>query len=619
MLSLKNPFIFAPIKTGYSDGNGRITEKHFAFYSRRAKYLGAITPEPFYLDKGLREIPTQLGIDNDDKIEGLKKLTGIIHQFNTKVIAHLSHPGRMANPKIPGNYYVSATHMPCENGGATPQKMDIDDIKKAVGLFVNAAIRAEKSGFDGIELQFGHGYLPAQFISPFVNNRNDEYGGSFENRIKFSLEILRALKEVTNIPVIIRISGDEMIPEGIKLPEMIDFSKILEKKGVQAIHVSAGSVCSTPPWYFQHMFIEKGKIWEFAKAIKNNVDIPVIFVGRINKTDDIERIKNDYAADYIAIGRALVADPDFIGKYLAKVKGQIRPCLACEQGCLGGVRAGQGLKCLVNPEVGKETEALKPAQTIKKCAVIGGGLAGMQACITLKRRGHMVDLYEKDKLGGQFNLAHLTPHKKSMARLVPYFINELKTNKINTIFKEVTNSDMLSKYDCVVLATGSKPAVPRIEGLDKYYWADIMLEKNLPSDKKVLIIGGGLVGVDIATALIPRNNQIIIAELLADFARDMEMIAREISLRQMNEKKVIFSDHTNIKRIDGKTVYAERNNELIQFDNIDIIVISVGTQSYTPLKNELNNSVPVYVIGDAKNIGNAQGAISDGYESAKEI
>ncbi|MBN2519073.1 MAG: hypothetical protein JXB17_01095, partial [Bacteroidales bacterium] len=165
MLSLKNPFIFAPIKTGYSDGNGMVTEKHLAFYNRRAKYLGAITPEPFYLDKGLREIPTQLGIDNDDKIEGLKRLTNVIQQFNTKVIAHLSHPGRMANPKIPGNYYVSATNMPCENGGATPQKMNVDDIQKAIDLFANAAIRAEKSGFDMIELQFGHGYLPAQFIS----------------------------------------------------------------------------------------------------------------------------------------------------------------------------------------------------------------------------------------------------------------------------------------------------------------------------------------------------------------------------------------------------------------------------------------------------------------------
>ncbi|MBA7538922.1 NADH oxidase [subsurface metagenome] len=139
--------------------------------------------------------------------------------------------------------------------------MDRDDMKRVITLFVEGAIRAVKAGFDIVELQFGHGYLPAQFISPFVNDRNDEYGENFENRIKFPLEILTAVKEAINLPVIVRISGDEMIPEGIKLPEMINFSKILENKGIEAIHVSAGSVCSTPPWYFQHMFIKKGETW----------------------------------------------------------------------------------------------------------------------------------------------------------------------------------------------------------------------------------------------------------------------------------------------------------------------------------------------------------------------
>jgi len=619
MLCLKNQFIFAPIKTGYSDGSGIVTQSHLDFYKRRAQYLGAVIPEPFYLDKGLRELPTQMGIDNDNKIEGLKKLVDTIHKYETKVIAHLNHPGRMANPKIPGNYYISSTDKACENGGATPKRMNRDDMKKVITLFVEEAMRAEKAGFDIIELQFGHGYLPAQFISPFVNDRNDEYGGNFENRIKFPLEILKAVKDAINIPVIVRISGDEMIPAGIKLPEMIGFSKILENNGVQAIHVSAGSVCSTPPWYFQHMFIKKGKTWEMAKVIKEKINIPVIFVGRINRLDDIEKIKNEYSADYIAIGRALLADPDFIGKYFSEVYGAIRPCLACDQGCLGGVKAGQGLKCIVNPEVGKETETVKTAKKIKKCAVVGGGLAGIQASITLKKRGHEVDLYEKNKLGGQFNLAHLTPHKKPMGSLVPYYIDELKNNKIKIINKEATSSDIISKYDGVILATGSKPAVPSIQGLDKFYWADIMLEENLPSNKKVLIIGGGLIGVDIATALISRNNKVIIVKRTTDFGEDMEMISKNLSLKMMKEKESVFSDYTYIKKIEGRTVYAERNGEHITFDDIDIIVVSTSMKSYNPLENELKGKMPVYVIGDAKKVGNVQDAISDGYEIAKEI
>jgi len=619
MLQLKNPFIFAPIKTGYSNKEGVITDRHLAFYKRRSQYLGAVIPEPFYLDKGLRELPTQLGIDHDNKIKGLKKLVDSIHQSGTKVIAHLNHPGRMANPKIAENYYVSSTHRPCENGGATPKKMERKDMKKVTDQFVKGALRADKAGFDFIELQFGHGYLLAQFLSPFVNDRADEFGGSFENRVRFPLEILQAIMDSVRLPLIARISGDEMIPDGIKLPEMIKFSDILEQKGVKAVHVSAGTVCSTPPWFFQHMFVPKGKTWEMAKEIAKAIDIPVIFVGQINCFDDIEKLKREYSAEYLAIGRALVADPDFVGKYLAELEGPVKPCLACVEGCLGGVKSGQGLQCLVNPEVGRETEALEPAKKRKKYAVVGGGLAGMQAAITLTERGHEVSLYEKNTLGGQFNLAPLTPHKKSMVRLVPYFIEELKNHQVNIFHREATKSDLTSKYDGVILATGSKPAVPSIPGLSDFYWADILLEENLPENKKVLIIGGGLIGVDIATALISRNNKVIIVKRTTDFGEDMEMIAKTLSLKMMIEKGTIFSDFTHIKRIEGKTVYAERGGGETRFDDIDVIVVSTSMISYNPLEKELVGERPVYVIGDARKVGNAQDAIRDGYETAKRV
>ncbi len=619
MIELQSPFIFAPIKLGYSDQNGYVNERHVAFYKARSHYLGAVTIEPLYMDKGLREIPTQLGIDNNDKINGLQELVETIHKSGAKAIAHLNHPGRMANPKIPGNYFVSSTDKPCENGGTAPKRMNNEDMEEAINLFVTAAKRAQEANFDIVELQFGHGYLLAQFISPFVNDRTDEFGGTFENRIKFPLEVLQAVKNSVDLPIIARISGDEMLPNGIKLPEMISFAQILEKYGVEAVHVSAGSVCSTPPWFFQHMFIPKGKTWEMAKEIKQNINIPVIFVGRIDMFEDIDRVKNEYSADYIAVGRALVADPDFVGKYLGKEEGAVKPCLACAEGCLGGVKSGQGLQCLVNPEVGIETETLEIANQPKKYAVIGGGLAGMQAAITLKKRGHEVDLYERDKLGGQFNLAPLTPNKKSMARLVPYFVEELKNNGVNIIYKEATKSDILSKYDGVILATGSKPSVPDIPGLDKFYWADILLEENLPENKKVLIIGGGLIGVDIATALIPKNNKVIIVKRTTDFGEDMEMIAKTLSLKLMNEKGTVFSDYTHIKRIEGKTVFAERNGENIQFEDVDMIVVSTGMESYNPLEKDLENKMPVYVIGDAKQIGDAQDAIKDAYETAKKL
>jgi len=285
----------------------------------------------------------------------------------------------------------------------------------------------------------------------------------------------------------------------------------------------------------------------------------------------------------------------------------------------GGVKSGQGLQCLVNPEVGQESDIVKKAKNFRKFAVVGGGLAGMEVGITLRKRGHSVDLYEKDKLGGQFNLAPLTPNKKSMALLVPYFIEEVKNNDVNVIFKEVTASEIISKYDSVILATGSIPSVPQITGLDKFYGADILLEQNLPRDKIVLIIGGGLIGVDIATAIIPLNNQVIILKRTSDFGEDMEMIAKNLSLKMMQEKGTIFSDHTLIKKIEGNTVFAERNGEYIQFNDIDIIVVSTGMKSYNPLEKEIKNKMPVYVIGDARHPGNAQDAIGDAYKTAKNL
>ncbi|MBN2430068.1 MAG: FAD-dependent oxidoreductase [Acidobacteria bacterium] len=619
MLQLKNPFIFAPIKTGYSLGDGMVTDRHIAFYDVRSKYLGAIIPEPLYLDPSLREIPTQMGIDSDDKIPGLKRMTDSIHHWGTKVVAHLNHPGRMANPKIPGNAFLSSTEQACENGGAIPKRMNPEDMKKTCQLFVHAAKRAQEAGFDILELQFGHGYLLAQFISPFVNDRTDEYGGAFENRIAFPLMVLEEVKKAVALPVIVRLSGDEMLPKGIKLSEMVELSKILAGKGVAAIHVSAGSVCSTPPWFFQHMFVPKGKTWDMAKEIKEKAGVTAIFVGRVDCAEDIETLKNDYSADFIAVGRALVADPDFVGKALGEVKGRIRPCLACVEGCLGGVRSGKGLQCLINPQVGRETEPVQKADVQKKYAVVGGGLAGMEAAITLRKRGHEVDLYEKRELGGQFNLAPLTPHKHSMTKLVPYFVGELNDNNVNVIYKEASENDLISKYDGVILATGSEPSVPWIPGLTSFYWADILLKENLPQNKHVLIIGGGLIGVDVATALIPLGNKVTIVKRTTDFGGDMEIMAKTLSLKMMKDRGTVFSDHTHIEKIEGKTVYAEKNGEPIRFEDVDIIVVSTSMKSYHPLEEKLRGKIPLYVIGDAREVGNALDAIEEGFEISRAM
>lgn len=617
MLDLRNEFIFAPIKLGYSDGTGQVLEKHLHFYDRRSKYVGAVTPEPLYIHKGLRELPTQLGIDSDDKIAGLENLTAIIHQNGAKAIAHLNHPGRMANPKIPGNFFVSSSATPCENGGQTPKAMDESDMNEAILLLTSAAQRAEKSGFDIIELQMGHGYLSAQFLSPAVNQRKDSYGVDFEGRIKFPINMINAVQKATNLPLIVRISGDEMIPNGFHLEEMIQFSQILHDMKVDAVHVTAGTVCSTPPWFFQHMFVPKGKTWDMAAVIKKAIDISVVAVGKIHSAADIEKIKAEGKADYIAMGRALVADPDIVGKYLGEVKGQILPCLACSEGCLGGVKSGQGLGCVVNPRVGNNKFKCKETTDSKAIAVVGGGLAGMEAAIQLKKRGHNPVIFEKEKLGGQFNLAWLPPGKSSLKELVDYYVEEIDYLHIPVENKEFLEEDAQG-FDEVIVATGATPIAPNIEGLKKYYWTEFLYDNQLPENESVMVVGGGLIGMEVASKLVEKTNKVIVVEMLDEVARGMEMIEKKMTLAKLKKFGAkIYTGHKVVKvNEDVVTLHAEED---MIIENIDKVVLATGMKSENMLYNNLKDKVKCHIIGDAHKVGKALDAIHEAFALACKI
>lgn len=618
MLKLRNQYIFAPIKTGYSDGSGCVMDRHLAFYLERSHHVGGVIPEPFYLDPRLRELPTQMGIDADDKLPGLHKLVDTIHGRGAAAIAHLNHPGRMASPKIPGNIYLSATDEACQAGSPQPKAMDELDMDQVVGLFVEAARRAAVAGFDAIELQLGHGYLLAQFLSPLVNVRVDQWGGDLTGRSRFPLRVVDAVRDAVEIPLIVRVSGAEMTPGGIELDESIALARRLAERDVAAVHVSAGTMCNTPPWFFQHMFIPAGKTWDMAEAISRGAGVRVVVVGRIASIEDAQRLSARFPRDYLGVGRALVADPDFVGKVLGVVDGPVRPCLACSEGCLGGVRAGRGLQCLVNPLVGREELRVATAEHPKRFAVVGGGLAGMEAAITLSERGHSVDLFEAERLGGQFNLASLTPNKRSMERLVPYLREELNRHNVNVVLKRAAAQDVLG-YDGIVVATGSRPQELSIPGLESYRWADLLADDELPAGKHVLIVGGGLIGVDVATALIPRDNKVTIVKRTEDFGEDMEMIAKQLSLRMMKEKGVSLSDHTYIERMEGRTMHAVRDGQPTAFEDVDLVVVTTGMTSDSGLLSELDGAIPVAVVGDARRVGNAQDAVADAFLTAREL
>lgn len=445
-----------------------------------------------------------------------------------------------------------------------------------------------------------------------MNDRNDKYGGNLENRARFGLEILKEIKSVSKLPLIIRISGDEMFEGGLSLEEMKIFIKMLEKNGADAIHVSAGSVCETPPWYFQHMFVNKGKTWEMAKELKKEVNIPLIAVGRINEFEDIDNIKKNNMADFIAVGRALIADPDFIGKYLKKANGIVRPCLACSDGCLGGVKSGKGLGCLINPQVGKEKVIQKSSES-KRYAVIGGGLGGMAAAVFLDERGHKVTIYEKEELGGSFCLAPLPPGKQTLQKAIDYYKKEIANRNINVIYKEAKKED-IEFFDGAIIATGSKPFIPKIKGLNDYNWAEILQPNNMPKNEKVMVIGGGLIGVETAEALAENGNEVILVELLPELGGNMVDIEKAQLLKKLkNNDKVTLSTETTIKEIDGDKVIAEKNGEEIIWEDINCYVVVTGVRSFNPFAEE-KFDFNIHVIGDANKPAKAQDAISEAYE-----
>ena len=618
-LKLRNSFFMSAVKTGYGDGEGNITDRHIAFWDKRSKHVAAVIFEPFFIDKRVRELPTQIGIDSDDKIDDHKKLVDTVHHNGAKAIAHINHPGRMANPKLPGNIYVSASDIQCSNGGQKPMALSVDEIKIVQQQYVDAAIRAEKAGYDLIELQFGLGYLIAQFLSPFTNKRNDEYSGSFENRLRFGIEILREIKSKVNLPLIIRISGDEKYEGGLTIEDSIQIVKILEEENADAIHVTSGNVCESPAWYYQHHFIPKGATWQLTKKIKQHTSLPVIAVGQITEPADIAHIFNEQSADFIAIGRALIADPDFVGKYLQLVEGRIRPCSSCLTGCLGRIKIGKGLQCEINPEVGRELEPLVHADEAKNYAVVGGGMAGMEAAITLHHRGHYVSLFEKNELGGQFNFAPLPSQKESLQKQIDYLKHELED--IPVIKKEVIPEDLIGKYDGVILATGSKPFIPPIDGLIEYKWAEILYETNIPKNKNVLIIGGGLIGVEIANTLVDYGNKVIIVEMLDDIARDMEMITRKLNLMKLQKNNVVVYTNMKVARIKSSSAFLKSKNVFDDFwiDKIDVYVVVAGMLSEIELLHKLENHIPVYPVGDADKVGDVVSAIQSAYFTCKEL
>ncbi len=624
-LTLPNRLMLAPVKTALGKPDGKATPKHAAYYRRRAQGgVGLVITEPLFIEPRGKEHPKQLGIDTDDKIEGLKAIVDSVHAAGGRVFAHINHAGRAANPKAMGQPPEAPSAVACPSTGATPEELSEARIHQLVQMFGDAVRRAGRAGFDGVEVQFGLGYLISQFVSPRTNQRGDAYGGD-EGRWRFAEEVADAVKANLPSPMVwtARISAEERVEGGLGLGEATALSERLKAAGAAALHVVTGSACDSPPWYYQHMSLPEGVNDTLALKLREASGLPVVVAGRMG---DPGRIRDVVAKgiDGVALGRPLLADPDFPHKMRDGRDDTIQMCGACLQGCLSRVKSGGPIGCIVNPEVGRETEPMEPSGASKHVVVIGGGPAGLQAAITARQRGHRVTLLDKGKLGGQFALASLAPGKSAMEKTHAALARRAKAEGVDLRTGVVANADTVADLspDEVVVATGSQAAKVPVPGLeDALSGADILSGETKPG-KRALIVGGGLVGIEVAEYLAEHDVSSVVVEMLDEIARDMEPVTRKLTMKRLANMPVTIHRSTKIVRVEGGEAFAQREgaDQPESLGKFDTFVVAVGSRSVDEVSKQLRErGLSVHVAGDAAQPGQVWDATQAGYEVALAI
>lgn len=612
-VTIKNRVVMPPMGTILCGPDGEMTDHLIAYYSERAAGgTGLIITEIVTVEYQFgKALASQLRLDNDRYIAGFSRLAGAVQKYGTKIFAQLHHAGRQTYTNFTdGKQIVAPSAIASKAIGIEPRALTTEEVKELVQKFIDAAVRAQIAGFDGVELHGAHGYLINQFLSPHSNHRSDEYG---KDRLRFTIEILQGIKEKcgSDFPVIVRFSADEFIADGINLQEGRRIGAAIADAGADALHVSSGTYESMPVIIEPYMYKEGWKSY-LAQEVKQGLNIPVIAVGAIKRPAKAEEILSQKKADFVALGRAHLCDSQWAMKAQSGNEDTIVTCIGCMH-CIDSIFSMRKIECAVNARTGRELEfqEFKKDGMGRKVAVIGAGPAGMEAARVLKLRGFEPVVYEQsNEAGGQLIPGCKPPDKEvikwyqnSLLKNVEELNIEIKTG-VNAQPQQVKSND--NPY-AVIVSIGAKPIapsiIPGVNNENVFNAIEVLNNPILIQDKsRVSIVGGGMTGCELAELLSNKNCMVTIIEMQSELATNENEITRTAMLKRLEDNKniQILTCH-KLESIKEDTVELENleTGEKKQL-SADYTVLSLGL---SPLVNEIRQWKEMFdktfVVGDA--------------------
>jgi 2,4-dienoyl-CoA reductase-like NADH-dependent reductase (Old Yellow Enzyme family)/thioredoxin reductase len=620
--TLKNRIVKAPTGSNLALLTGEPTSEQINFYEETAQGgVAMVVTELVSVDRQHRNPLPQLRLDSDIFIPGLRRLVEIVHLNCSLVSMQLYHAGP-ASVQDP----VAPSDVPIKNGGEIlkPRPMTMEEIEETIDAFVEAALRAKRARADMVELHGGRIYLLHQFVSPITNKRTDRWGGSFENRIRFPLEIIRGIREKCghNFPVGYSFIADEFLPGGIDLEHTIAFAKRLEEEGVAYL-------CPrVRPTVRYSMRSPKGVTLKYTSTLKKVVSIPIFANEQIHEPEFMEEILEKGFADVICLGRPLLSDPELPKKVREGRLKDIRMCIKCCH-CFECVNVNiEKLSCTQNPALGRGMEwTIQPTIFPKKVLVVGGGPAGLEAARVAALRGHNVTLMEQNaQLGGQVLIGTLPPGKQYLkSYIVDWRVRQCEKAGVDIRLKTEVTLETINEIspDVVILATGATPLIPSIPGITMPHVAtawDVL--KGAHVGKKVVVVGGGLVGVETADFIAENGlaESVAIVEALPEIAIDMDVYNRAYTMQKLYEHNVQVLTNMKVEEITDKGLVAIDENRKIHNIESDSVIIALGAVPNRSLMEALkDDKVELYVIGDAVKPRKLINAIHEGYYIGKRI